>query len=205
MPGIVNFLKTTTIGGLLFLLPIGIMLLALAEVFELAEAVADQAKAVLFPDAETVVLPLMIATLLLIAVAFVAGLVARTSLGTGFLQGLEKRLASHLPFYPVIRQMLGDMVGGAERLAGAGDVVVVRVRLDDRTQFGFRLGRLADGQTAVFLPAAPSAFTGSVVLVASDRITETALKPGEVVDGMRRLGAGLLELEQRASNDPRDG
>lgn len=205
MRGLFEFSKTTIIGGLLFLLPIGVMLLAFAEVFELAEALADQTKELLFPEAETVILPLVMATVLLIAVAFLAGLVARTSIGTGFLQGLEKRLVSYLPFYPVFRQMLGDMVGGAERLAGAQDVVVVRVRLDDRIQFGFRLGHLADGQTAVFLPAAPSAFTGSVVIVANDRITETALKPGEVVDGMRRLGAGLLELEQSALNDPRSG
>lgn len=193
MRALLAFAKSTLIGGILFLLPVGIVLVVFAKLLAAARRIGDALHARLFPGAASDVLPLVFAFLALVALAFAAGMLARSRAGSRAFAWLERTILAHVPAYAVVRQTAADITGGSLRLTAGADTRVVLVRFDDVAQLGFLMERRPDGGAVVFLPDAPSALSGSVVIVAGDRVTETDLVPAAVVQGMRRLGAGLLD------------
>lgn len=192
MRALLAFAKSTLIGGMLFLLPVGIVLVVLAKLLAAARRVGDALHARLFPGAPSDVLPLVFAFVVLVALAFAAGVLARSRAGSRAFAWLEGKVLARVPVYALLRQTVADMAGGSLHLTAEADTRVVLVRFDDVAQLGFLMERRPDGGAVVFLPDAPSALSGSVVVVADDRLTETGLAPAAVVQGMRRLGAGLL-------------
>lgn len=193
MRALLVFVRSTLIGGILFLLPVGIVLVVFAKLLAGARRVGDALHARLFPGAPSDVLPLVFAFLALVALAFTAGMLARSRLGARAFAWLEGTILAHVPAYALVRQTVADMTGGTLRLTAGADTAVVLVRFDDVAQVGFLMERRPDGSAVVFLPDAPSALAGAVVIVAGERLTETGLAPAAVVQGMRRLGAGLFD------------
>ncbi|HET9070107.1 MAG TPA: DUF502 domain-containing protein [Amaricoccus sp.] len=196
MRSVYGFLKSTLIGGFLFLLPIGIILMVLTRLVHHARRAGVAIHDSLFPGAAGNLLPTLIAILLLVLVAFLAGVLARTRFGVSLFSSLEGSILDRIPAYVLVRQAVTDLSGGSVRLAEEGATEVVGVRLDDMTVIGFLIERRADGSAVVFLPGAPTAFSGSVALVDGSRIGPTTLSPADVVQGMRRLGAGLASLRR---------
>ena len=196
MKSLAGFLKSTLIGGLVFLLPIGVVLIVLGKLYGLARRIGDALHDRFFPSAHSDLVPLLIALLVLVAIAFAAGALARTRLGARIFTRLETTILANFPAYTMLRQTVADMSGGSAELGGPERPVVL-VRFDDSTALGFLVGRRADGSAVVYLPGAPSALSGSVVLVDAARIEETAVKATEVMQGMRRLGAGLATIDLR--------
>jgi uncharacterized membrane protein len=180
-----------------FLLPFGIIVLVLGKLFAIARRMGDALHARVFPGQAGDLLPLVFAVLILLALAFAAGVVARTALGGRIFAWLERTILVNIPLYAVFRQTVSDMAGGSESLAADADTAVVLVRLDDQSQLGFLVGRRDDGSGVVYFPSAPSALSGTVALIAPERIEETRLTPAELVQGMRRLGTGFAALKRR--------
>ena len=193
-----EFFKSALVGGLLFLLPIGIILVAFSRIFDFMRRVGDTLQARFFPSAAGDFMPLLITTLLLLLLALVAGTAVRTGPGQRLFRVLETKVLTHVPIYTISKQMLADVSGAASELVGGQESAVVLVELDDMTVFGFLIERGADGTAVVYLPGAPSALSGSVALVAESRITMTTISPREVMSAMRGLGNGLAKLEQKA-------
>ena len=196
MRSLYGFLRSTLIGGFLFLLPVGILVIVLAKLVVYARRAGDAIHARLFPAAAGDFLPTLIAILLLLLLAFAAGAFARTRLGLRLFGSLEGTILARIPAYVLVRQTVADLSGGSVRLTAEAETEVVTVRLDDMTVLGFLVERRADGSAVVFLPGAPTALSGSVALIEADRIAPTGLKPTDVVQGMRRLGAGLAALRR---------
>jgi uncharacterized membrane protein len=74
----------------------------------------------------------------------------------------------------------------------------VLVRFDDYDQVAFELERNGH-QSVVFLPGAPSAWSGGTVVVNSDRVQALNLPAHQAVKLMRTFGRGTLAA--RASLD----
>lgn len=197
MRAAVGFLRATLVGGVMFLLPVGVVLVVAGKLYAIARGGAQAVHDALFPQMASQVIPFLLALIVLLGIALAAGLFARTRTGLRVFSTLEELILSRLPVYTLLKQTLADMAGGASRLAGDREVKVVAVRLDDQRVLGFLVDRAPDGDMVVFLPGAPSAFTGSVSIVTPDRVTETALTPQDVLGAMRRLGAGLQTLDER--------
>lgn len=191
MKAILSFVRTTLIGGVIFVLPIGIVAVALAEVFDIAQIAGSVVYDHLFPNSGSTVAPAIAALLLLVVAAFSVGLFARSRLGVDLSSRIEKSVVGRFPLYPMIRQLLVDTVGGVKRL-DRNAAQVVRVRLGEMTMFGFLMDRGPQEQAVVFLPSAPSALSGSVVVVPFDRVEPTDLTVTEVLNAMRGLGTGLI-------------
>lgn len=190
---IVGFVKATLIGGAVFLLPVGVVIVVFGKLLALSLGVARVLHDKLFPGYASNVVPLLIAIAILVLIALMAGLFARTRGGQRVFVWLEGAVLARLPVYTLLRQVVHDMSGGAERLSGQADLRVVNVQFDDHAQLGFVVGEKPGKGIVVFLPGAPSALSGSVVIVDIERVTETTFSPQSVLGAMRRLGAGLLE------------
>lgn len=198
MKSVKEFVKSALVGGILFLLPVGMILVFLGRVFVYAQQAGTVIHDRFFPSAPGNVWPLFIAVLLLLSLALMAGVLIRTAPGRRLFQSLEDKILNRVPIYTISRQMIGDMTGAASELVGGAESSVVLVELDDMTVFGFLIEYRADGKAVVYLPGAPSALSGSVVIVAESRITVTTMSPTDVMGAMRRLGAGLSKLETEA-------
>ena len=190
------FVRSTLIGGFLFLLPVGILLIVLVKLVAYARRAGDAIHARLFPAAAGDLLPTLIAILLLLALAFAAGVLARTRLGLRVFSSLEGTILARIPAYVLVRQTVADLSGGSVLLTAEAGTEVVTVRLDDMTVLGFLVERRAGEEDHRAAVGAPTALSGSVALVDGERIGPTGLKPTDVVQGMRRLGAGLAELHR---------
>lgn len=198
MRALIEGIRATLVGGILFLLPVGIVIVVLGKLVTLAATAGRKVHATLLPGLDADATALMVAILFLLMVALAAGLFARTSSGQRTFEILEGLLLTRLPFYSVFRHAIGDLAAGAQSLTGTDETKVVLVRLDDMQVVGFLIDTRDDGSCIVYLPGAPSAMSGSVALISPDRVTETAIRPTEVIAGMRRLGKGLIELNRRS-------
>ena len=72
----------------------------------------------------------------------------------------------------------------------------VLARFDDGWQIAFMVERIEDGHVAVFIPGAPSPWSGSVFLMTEDRIKPLNIPNKSVLKCIQRLGKGSNSLVQ---------
>ena len=154
MKGLIEFLKTTALGGLFVLLPLLLFYLAMSEALDLVVALATPIAEV-FP-ADTFAherYPLLIALLLLLGASFILGLAMRAERGRRVGQWLERNTLRRLPMYGALKGLIARFAeteeSGAFRpallAAGAGQRDLTYV-IEDH----------GDGQMTVMLPWAPT-------------------------------------------------
>jgi uncharacterized membrane protein len=99
-----TFLKATIVGGLLFLLPVVLLLIILGQAMRLAGKVAQPISAALHVDTVAGVGGVtVLAVLVLIFISFLAGLVARTKRGNRIMRWSESSLLGGLPQYQLVK------------------------------------------------------------------------------------------------------
>jgi uncharacterized membrane protein len=133
-----------------------------------------------------------LAALALLIVALVAlGGFARSAPGKRIAQSLERIVLSKIPGYLVIKSIAADMSS-----AGAdSDMRPALVSFDDNTVLGFVVEQAAAGDmTTVFIPQAPGAASGSVVLVLRERVQPLDVATGAAMRTMKQRGVGLQAL-----------
>jgi len=101
------FLKATILGGVLFLLPLAIVLILLAYALRLASKVAKPISDYLdlqqWSDFAGIGIVTLLSALLLVFIAFAAGIAARTYLGGRVTRWFEGSLLGRLPQYQMVR------------------------------------------------------------------------------------------------------
>ncbi|QIE54732.1 DUF502 domain-containing protein [Pikeienuella piscinae] len=186
-------IKGLFIGGLLFLLPIGIVVVVFEKLLRISRKVGEALHSMLLPGVESNVAILLIAILVLVSIALAAGIFASTAPGKRTFVALERAVLERLPVYTVIRQMVADMSGNLDRVDADDALKVVEVSYIDHQRVGFLVGHTPDGRAIVYLPGAPSALKGDVVIVDADKVADTEMKAATVMAAMGRLGTGLLD------------
>lgn len=191
MKRILKFLRTTLVGGLLFLVPIVVLLGVLGKALAVAHKLVDPLAARLpvesFVGLRT---PVLLAIGMIVSFCFLAGLLARTALAQRVVRKLESAVLSNLPGYEFFKGM-GESLLGIEK---EGAYPVVLVRFDDNWQIGFRVDQLERGLVAVFVPGAPNPQSGSVYWMTPDRVTLAEIPPTAMLKCLNRLGAGSEAL-----------
>ena len=134
-----DFLKTTIVGGVLFLLPLGLVLFILSYALRLATSVARPISEALrldqIGDLAGIGITTVIGVLLLVLVSFAAGLVARTAIGGRISGWFEGSLLSALPQY----QMLKSMTEGLAQIEADTGIKPALISIEDGWQIGYIL------------------------------------------------------------------
>ena len=134
-----EFLKTTIVGGALFLLPLGLVLFILGYALRLATSVAQPISKALhldqLGDLAGIGITTVVGVLLLILVSFAAGIVARTSIGGRISGWFEGSLLSALPQY----QMMKSMAEGLAQIEGDTGIKPALINIEDGWQIGYIL------------------------------------------------------------------
>ena len=185
-----RFLKTTLVGGVLFLLPLAIVLMLLGYALKLASTVAqpisEQLQLQHWGVLGGVGIVTVLSALVLVVVSFAAGLAARTYSGERMTRWFEGSLLGRLPQY-----QNGEEHGGRTHPA--------RKRYRHQAGADQHRGRLADGLFArasrerlveCFLPQAPTPMSGNVMYFPADRVKPLNITMVEAMSIIKRIGVG---------------
>ena len=190
MKALTSFLKTTLIGGLLFLIPLGVILVVLKHVMQIAAKVAAPVAAH-FPVSHFagVTVVTLVAALVLLLIAFLAGLMARTQLGRRLSSWFEESILGGLPQY----RMAKSMAEGLAHIESGTGMHPVLVRVDDGWQLAYRLEELDGGWVAVFMPQSPTPMSGNFLYVAAHRIRPLSISMAAAMKLVKSVGVGSQE------------
>jgi len=188
-----RFLKTTVLGGILFIVPIVIFIAIIGRALELTNKIATPlAERLVVDSVGGFAVVHLLALTILIIICFVAGLAAKTSLARKFVQSLETNVLDKIPAYELLKAKTQSVLT-AEETEGLRPAIT---RFDDSWQLVFEIERLVDGKVVVFLPGSPDPWSGSVCVVTNDRVTPLDLTVNSAVKLMKRLGRGSTDKLQ---------
>jgi uncharacterized membrane protein len=189
---------TTLIGGVVFLLPLIVVLYVLGQGLALAaRAVQPLVPLLPFQNVGGIALASMAALALVLLLCFGAGLLARAAVGRAFSERFENRLQTLYPRYSVIKAMSQGLHGAV----GQQVLKPVLASFDDHQLIAFDMERLDDGRAVLYLPGAPDAWSGSVVLVAADRLLPLDIEAAELAKALQGLGLGTAALLRGRADD----
>lgn len=191
MHGPWSFIKTTILGGLLFLLPFAVLILIVVKAGEIVIKAADPV-AELLPYPKAVAIPIVyVAGLCLVALlCFAAGLFARSLNSGKVVAVLEDRVLSKFPPYTIIRDVSRNMAGIEDDSA----LKPVLVRGDYGSQIGLLVEAAVGGRATVFIPDSPNPSTGVVRIVKSEDILPVQVDLHDILKSLKKSGRGLHEL-----------
>ena len=195
MKNLMEFIKTSLIGGLFVLLPLVLFYLLLAEMLDLVVVLATPI-ADLFPKGtfDEVELPVIIAVVLLLGASFLFGLTLRSATLRRFGLWIERAVLGRLPVYNAVKSLSRGIVGAKE------DGVFRPAILDSPNgvrEIVYLIEDHGNGQVTVLVPWAPASFAGSVKIIGSDRIEMLDATLDEASRALAHWGVGVRELLDR--------
>lgn len=163
MKTLVEFTKTTLIGGVLIILPTYLSVLLLAEVVKgllafVAPVTSQIPASVQFRH--------ILSILLLTAVCFIVGLIVRTSPGLRAKNAFERTVLEKLPGYKLLRGLAGRLTGHTDEPAFAPALVEIAEALVP----ALIVEELEGGSYTVLVPSVPTPMVGALYILPHERV-----------------------------------
>ena len=197
MKPVVDFMKTTIVGGLLFLVPAVLIILLVKNALELARKILMPIEKLLpIENIAGAAVEHLLAVVLIIVVCFAAGLAARTSPGAKLNAWLERAILRRVPGFGLIKRVTREMVN----MESQSDLSVALARIEDSWVLSFIVEKLENGLLAVFVPSAPTPAVGSIYYLTEDRVKRLDVSVSSAIQCIMRLGVGSRELLQAYPN-----
>lgn len=189
-----KFIKTTLAGGLVFILPLMLIVVLVEKALHLLHQMMTNVLPTFASSYSVagVTLLSLAALLLLVSICFLAGLIARTAPATALVKAIESKLLEKLPGYDLLKD-------ATSRLAGIENIEGAQVGLiceDDGWLFCLVLEAEVDGWISVYVPGAgPAGPTGGdLKMMPSHLVRMTGLAWLPVLACLRRGGRGASAL-----------
>ncbi|KIC96266.1 hypothetical protein [Flavihumibacter solisilvae] len=162
-------LKDTILAGVVFLLPLLILIVLLGKAYQLLTGVSTKL-ASLFGVKTLLGLPghTIASSVLILIMLLVCGYLVRLTLFRRMYNWLDRKLAEHLPPYKVYRELAMSKLNVQEEMLpykSAASIVN-----DGTAQPCFIMDELADGSYVVFIPTAGNVKEGNVAILPANRI-----------------------------------
>lgn len=188
-----QFIKTTVFGGVVFLVPLVILVVLLGKALAFSRKIATPlANVIPFGPVGDVIVVNIVGLILIILICFLGGLVAKSEAVAKSVASLEENFLAKIPVYSVIKGTVSNTLQ-PEEMEGMKPVLA---HLDDCSQIAFEIERKPGGKVAVFMPGAPDAMSGSVCYFTEDRITDidaSFLATVRVLKGFGKGSHGQLD------------
>lgn len=186
-------IKATLVGGIFFLVPIVLVVVILSKVFHfmkelIAPILKDFPGTILHHEA----MRELIAVIILLVICFFIGLFARTAFAKKFIQKIENGVLGAVPGYNFMKSM-GESVMGVQTKK---DLPVVLIRIGDGWLMAFQIEQINENIYTVFLPDAPSPWTGSILYIEKDNIMPLSITQKQAFDIIKQLGSGSRSFLQ---------
>ena len=203
MGKLMDFLKTTALGGLFVLLPILLLYLLIAEALDLIVALATPI-ADLFPKGtfDRIDHPVLLGLILILVVSFLIGLALRSITGRRIQGWIERKALGRLPAYGALKNLTTAFAEAKEKDkfrpaildSGAGQKEIVYI-IEDHD----------DGQLTVLVPWSPAAFAGSVKIVGENMVELMDSNLGDVSRVLSYWGVGVRDLLKKSDTGVENG
>ena len=192
MKNLVEFLKTSLIGGLFVLLPLMLFYMLLAEMLELVVALATPI-ADLFPTGtfDQLKAPVLIAVILIVGASFIFGLALRSTVLRRLGHWVERSLLGRLPLYGAVKSLTMGLVGAQEDASFRSAVLNSP---NGEQEIVYVIEDHGDGKVTVLVPWAPASFAGSVKILSIDRIEMLEASLGDTSRVLGHWGVGARDL-----------
>lgn len=186
-----NFLKTTLLGGIVFLLPLALLGMVVGKVVEVMNILAETIDQWIPIDSFLHVIAVnLIALIIVLFACFFAGLATKSIIGKKLFQFLESKL-SILPGYAIFKARLtGNLGSEVDKQA----MKPVLVKFQEHSKIGFQVEEITDDKILVFLPGAPDPWSGTLVIVKKSQVNALQLETLEVMAVFERLGRGATQV-----------
>ncbi|MDX6190914.1 DUF502 domain-containing protein [Flavobacterium sp. FlaQc-52] len=191
MKSILRIIRTTLVGGILFLVPLAIFFILLEKAYHIVQKITLPLSSHL-PKVKILGLALqeIIGLVIIIVICFLAGIVAKTKTAKNLVTKLEDKILSLIPGYSFMK-------GINENIFGTNDeenLKVILARVDDGWQFAFLIEQINEDHFTVFIPDAPNPMGGGVYFMEKERIKEVPVSQREALQCIRKLGFGSAAL-----------
>jgi uncharacterized membrane protein len=187
MKALSEFTKATLIGGLVVILPLGVLMLAAEKIVEIIRPLAHSIAEWLprwfhFPDIVTL--------MLLLLLCFVAGLLAETRAGQSAGNFFERIILNHIPGYSIVRTFM-RRIGNIEE---SEKFTPALAELENALVPAFVVEKHIDGRYTVFVPTAPTPGVGTIYILAGERVHLLDVSLLKAIKCITSWGAGSDEL-----------
>ena len=188
MKSVLGFLRTTLTGGIIFLLPITLLIIILRKAFQLLERIAmpvtSRVPDFFFGlDGSTV-----IGIVMLVFVCFIGGLIFRSGLIKRWVSKLEDNVLCFLPGYTLVKSIAADAVG--EKVEKSLHPVMIQD--GDSWNPGFLVEATEDHCT-VFIPECPRLDSGEVKILPASMVKRINVPNNQASLSLRNYGKGALQ------------
>ena len=191
MKKIFDFVKAMVIGGVLFFIPLIILIVILQKAFQIAAAlVMPIIKLLNVTHIFGIGVEIIVAIAIILFILYLGGLISKTSRAKKAVKKIEDALLSKVPGYDMIKNMGESFVG----FEGNTSISTVLARIEDAWQYGFLIEEIEGEQYAVYVPGAPNPMSGSVYILEKARIKKTNIPLQAAMKSLRGLGIGSNEL-----------
>lgn len=187
-----KFIKTTVIGGLLFILPLILIIVLIEKAIHLLQGPVQKLLPMFAGFDVAGVTLISLATLLgLIVLCFLAGLLARTAIATRALASVEDKVLGNLPGYQLFKDISTRVAG----MDNDGNTQVGLIAEGDGWRLCLILDTAGDWLTIYMPDGGPAGGTaGEVRLMPAAQVVVTDVTWLPLVASLRRGGRGALDM-----------
>ena len=185
-----KFIKTTLIGGVLFLVPVTILVMVLAQVMEVMHGIAEPMSELI--PVETIAgfaTANLVAASIILVICFAAGLIARTRAAQRWADKLESAILQRIPGYAMIKGFASTISPDSN-----SDLKPVVVSFDDSSRLGLEVERSGNDHVAVYFPGSPNAWAGIVQIVSAAQVKSVDAPMTSIIEQAELLGRGTKNL-----------
>jgi len=188
MKALVEFLKTTLIGGLLIVVPVYLTVLLLTKALKGMIALLGPIVALLPERVHH--FGQLLAIALVVLVCFVLGLIARTVLGRRVIETFERRVLERVPGFAMLRSVARRVSGNAED----AQFQPVLVEIEEALTPAFIVEEIDADRFVVLVPSVPTPAAGSLYILPRQRVHWVDAPVTEAIAVITRWGSGTGKL-----------
>ncbi len=185
MKSLMSFLKTSMIGGILFVVPLVLLVYLIVKVLTIfRKIVAPIADRIPIDSIGGLTMSRIIAVIILICLFVLVGILARTKLAVKLKEWIEDNILSIIPGYSLLKGVSESAVGQESK--HLKDVVLVN--MEEFWQIGFLMDVIDDELNAVFIPGVPNPMAGDVIFVKNERLKVLDVSGLNALNLSKKLG-----------------
>jgi uncharacterized membrane protein len=193
-----KFIRTTIAGGILFMIPVIVVISFAKKALNILKRLTEpwdarmKSEIMWGLDGHN-----LVGGLMLIVLCFLAGLVFQVATIKRYVTMVEVKLLSRFPGYRLIKALASEAVGDSN---GQGQAPVL-VKEGDRYRPGFLTEQHGDLCT-VFLPEAPQVNTGELQILPATSVVHLPITTHSMKHMIRSLGKGISKLMAENPDQP---
>ena len=188
----IKYLRNTIIAGVLFLIPIILLVIIGVKFFGFLILLAKpMGKLIPIDSIGGIAVANILVVLLLVVICFLAGILSTGKIMKRIQMTIENKILIKLPGYPILK---GFMDGISTTKKASENFIPVLVSFDDNEQLCFEIEETSNKKVVVYVPGAPNPWSGTVLYMDRFRVKRLNISIPEAIESIQGLGLGTDNL-----------